>query len=393
VPWCPRCDEVFPDGTACPRCSTRLVDRDRGSIPEELQGIPDFPTIKVSRRDRRALERLSGPKAPSSRVLALAIAALVFAVGFLAGRIGSLEPAGPSVRALPPAEGLGPFDVEGSAVYLLWTNEPLATMAVHDVYSGDVVPRARLSPPFAATGDTRTQVTAHAGSVALVVAEDDASFVTFSPLGKPPHGWVTGVEAAWAAPDVLLVREADDTVVEWSVRAGRVRSSRWGHAERLFQTPNGAIALRSGRLVPGDDAAARGLPVPDGARVLATDGERALVDNDGVALWDGATFKRVQLQGFEAVGGTFEAGGDRVALVVRAGRDLTVAVIDARGDAALKPLGAHAGGCAPTVSWDLSGRWLYVGAGDGMVRAVETAGGHVEPIRTKSVGCGLAWID
>jgi hypothetical protein len=351
--------------------------------------------IKVSRRDRRALERLSGPKAPSSRVLVLAVAALIFAVGFLAGRVGSLEPAGPSVRALPPAEGLGPFDVAGSAVYLLWTNEPLATIAFHDVYTGDVVPRARFSPPIEVTDDAQTQVVAHAGSVALVVANSDQSFVAFAPMGKPTHGWVSGVEAAWAAHDVLLVREANGTVTEWSVRLGSLRSSRWGHAQRLFQTPSGATALVAGRLVPGDDPAARvlGLPVPDGARVLATDGERALVEDDGVALWDGVAFKRIRVQGFEAVGGSFEPGGDRVALILRDGDDLTVAVVDARGDAALKPLGAQAGRCAPTVSWDLTGVWLYVGTGDGTVRAVETAGGHVETIRTKAVGCGLAWID
>ncbi len=363
-------------------------------MPDELQADPDFPMIKVSRRDRRALERLSGPKAPSSRVLALAVAALVFAVGFLFGRIGSLEQVGPSVRALPPAQGLAPYDVEGSAAYLIWTNEPLATIALHDVYSGDVVPRARISPPADVSADADTKVVAHSGSIALVLTEGKESFVAFAPAGRSAHGWVDGVEAAWAAPDVLLVREREGTVVEWSVRSGRLRSRSWGTAERLFQAPTGAVALRSGRLVPGRDASDRGQVVPGGERVLASDGRRMLLAREGsVSLWDGTRSTPLDVQGFDAVAAGFETAGDRVAVVLRDGRELTVAVADGKGKTALKPLRARAGDCTPALAWDLAGRWLYVGAGDGIVRAVDAAGGYVEPVRTKAVGCGLAWID
>lgn len=395
MPWCPRCDEVFPEGPACPRCSTRLVDRGQSSFPDDLQTEPDFPMIKVSRRDRRALERLSGPKAPSSRVLALAVAALVFAVGFLVGRIGSLEQVGsPSVRALPSAQGLAPYDVEGSAAYLIWTNEPLATIALHDVYSGDVVPRARLSPPVDVDEDASTSIVAHSGSIAMVLTEGKQSFVAFAPAGRSAHGWVDGVEAAWAAPDVLLIRERNGTVQEWSVRSGSLRSRAWGTAEALFQTPTGAVALRSGRLFSGRDAAEAVAAVPDGATVLASDGRRILgVRNGDVALFDGGRAVPLGVQGFEAVAAGFETAGDRVGVVLRDGRDLTVAVADGKGKAALKPLRARSGDCVPTLSWDLAGKWLYVGAGDGVVRAVDAAGGYVEPVRTKALGCGLAWID
>ncbi|MGH2758034.1 MAG: hypothetical protein ACRDKJ_00555 [Actinomycetota bacterium] len=394
MPWCPRCDEVFPEGPACPRCSARLVDRGQGWVPDDLQAEPDFPMIKVSRRDRRALERLSGPKAPSSRVVAVAVATLVFAVGFLVGRIGSLEQVGPSVRALPPAQGLAPYDVEGSAVYLLWTNEPLATIALQDVYSGDVVPRARLSPPVDVGEDASTKLVAHSGSIAMVLSEGRESFVAFAPAGRSAHGWVDGVEAAWAAPDVLLVRERDGSVVEWSVRSGPLRSRAWGKAERLFQTPTGAVALRAGRLIPGRDPSDGGAAVPDGVTVLASDGRRMLAARDGdVVLIDGGRSVPLDVQGFEAVAAGFETAGDRVAVVLSNGRELTVAVADGGGKAALKPLRARVGDCVPTLTWDLAGKWLYVGAGDGVVRAVDAAGSYVEPVRTKAVGCGLAWID
>jgi hypothetical protein len=363
-------------------------------MPDDLQAEPDFPMIKVSRRDRRALERLSGPKAPSSRVLALAVAALVFALGFLVGRIGNLEQVGPSVRALPPAQGLAPYDVEGSAAYLLWTNEQLATIALHDVYSGDVVPRARLSPPVDVDTDSATKLVAHSGSIAMVLREGTDSLVAFAPAGRSAHGWVDGVEAAWAAPDVLLVRERDGSVVEWSVRSGPLRSRSWGKADRLYQTPTGAVALRSGRLIPGRDASDPGAAVPEGVQVLASDGRRILgVRRGDVALWDGARSTSLDVQGFEAVAAGFETVGDRVAVVLKDGRELTMAVANGKGKAALKPLRARIGECVPALTWDLAGKWIYVGVGDGFLRAVDAAGGYVEPVRTKAVGCGVAWID
>lgn len=361
-------------------------------MPEELQSVPELPAIKVSRRDRRALERLSGPKPPSSRVLAVAIAALVFAVGFLLGRLGSVEQPGPSVRALPAAEALTPFDVEGSAVYLLWTDEPLATMAVHNLFSGDVVPRARLSPPVEVTDDARTRIVALGESVALVVAHDAGSFVAFAPAGGPSHGWVPGVEAAWSSPDELWVRQADDVIVKWSVDVGGLSGRRSGRAERLFQTSRGAVAQRSGRLVALDDRESADISLPSEARVLATDGPRAVVVDRTLSLWDGASRIPVRAQGFRPVTASFEPDGDRVAAVLRDGDLLTLAVVDQRGNASLKPLRARRGACAPSVAWDDAGAWIYVAPGDGSLYAVESGGGRVEAVRTRGVGCGLAWI-
>ncbi len=390
MPWCPFCDEVFPEGPACPRCSTRLVDRDRGAMSDELLALPELATIKVSRRDRRALERLSGPKAPSARALALAVAALVFAVGFLFGRLGSIQPDVPSVRALPAAEALTPFDVDGSAVYLLWTNDPLATVAVQDLYSGDVVPRARLTPPIESSSDARTTVTALDGSIALVVADDDSSYVAFAPAGRPAHGWVPGVEAAWASPLELWVREADGTLAKWKVGEDRLRVARAGRADRLFQAPDGAVVQRSGRLF--SSVKGRALDLPDEGRVLGTNGRRAVVEGDEPLLWDGKNARPIRAQGTRAVAASFEPNGDRAGVVLRSGDALTVAVVDARGNAALKPIKATAGQCEPSLAWDRAGSWIYVAPGDGSLYAVDAAGGRIESVRTHGIGCGLAWI-
>ena len=359
-----------------------------------MQAVPEFPMIKVSRRDRRALERLSGPKAPSSRVLAAAIAALVFAVGFLLGRLGTVEPAGPSVRALPAAEALSPLDVNGSVVYLLWTEEPLATLAAHSLATGDVVPRARLTPPFDPTFDARTHVVSFERNVAVVVADGDRSYIAFAPAGATPHGWVPGVEAAWASGDELLVRQADGTVSEWSSRHGSLHERRWGHAERLYQTHQGAVVEQAGRLVSSRGGIDELIlpPLGEGERVVATNGTRALIGGRETMLWDGKTSTQVRAEGFRTMSAMFERGGDRVAAVLRHGDQLTVAVIDARGNAALKPLDARAGACAPAVGWDRSGEWIYVAPGDGALYAVEAAGGRVQAVRTHGVGCGLAWV-
>ncbi len=348
--------------------------------------------IKVSRRDRRALERMSGPKPPSSRLLAIAIAVLLFAVGFLVGRVGTIEPQGPSVRALPAVEPLMPFDVEGSVVYLLWTPEQLATIASHDIYSGDVTPRARLSPPFDVSDEARTKVVALGRSVALVTADEERSFVALAPSGKAVHGWIPGVDAAWASPDELLVLDANGSVSGWSVRDGGLRSRDRGHADKLFQTTRGATVQRSGRLTSGSGNTSIGYP--RGSIVLATDGKRALVSSrNRTQIIDGDEVADVRVDQAGVLSASFEPNGDRVALVLWRDGAMTVAVVDAKGNAALKPLGVSSRECTPSVTWDRSSRWVYVGAGDEALHAIEASGGHVESVRTRSVGCGLAWID
>jgi hypothetical protein len=393
MPWCPRCDEVFPEGPACPRCSARLIDGGRGSAHEELQAVQQLPQIRVSRRDRRALERLSGPRAPSSRALVCAVAALVFAVGFLLGRLGSLEMSQPSVRALPGVHGLALDDVEGSASYLLWTDDQLATIAAHDLFSGDVVPRLRMTPPFDPADITRTEVAALGSSVATLVSDERRSYVAFVARGGSPHGWVPGVEAAWVSPDELWVRQAGGTLVAWSTGTDGIEAKRSGVAEHIFQVPDGAVVQRGDRLVRlGDRASGDEMSIPEAGDVMATDGRRALVGGKQLVLSDGRSLTPVRIQEPRVLSASFERSGERVAMALREGDQLSVAIVDARGNAALKPLGARAGDCAPGMSWDRSGRWVYVAPGDGMLYAVEASGGRVQPVRVRNVGCGVAWL-
>jgi hypothetical protein len=127
--------------------------------------------------------------------------------------------------------------------------------------------------------------------------------------------------------------------------------------------------------------------------VLATDGTRVLVERSGLELLDGSQGVAVRTEGFRGIGASFSADGGRVAVVLRRKSELAVAVVDTHGNAAIKPLNARLGRCSPAVSWDIAGRWIYIGAGDGSLYAVDAAGGYVEAVRTRSVGCGLAWLD
>jgi hypothetical protein len=393
MPWCPRCDEVFPEGPACPRCRTRLVERERATDADGLESLPDLPTLKVSRRYRRAFDRLSAPKPPSVRVLVAAVTTLVFAVGFLLGRVATVSPGTPTVRALMPAKALAFDDVSGSAVYVLWSGESVATIAGHELYTGDVSPQARLSPPFKSADGVKTRMVSLQGSVALITSDGDRSFVASLPRSGAPHAWIPGTSAAWETPDRLLVLQQDGSVVRWSMSDRRVGTKRIARAERLLQTPTGAVMQRGGRFTGSR------LRVPRSAHVLAVsaDGRRAIVDRTHPRLWDGTAFQPLRVNGgYRVLAAAFEGNGadgaDRAALVLARGDELTLAVVDAYGNAALKPLEATAQGCAPIPVWDSSGRWIYLSGGDGVLRAVEAGGGRVEIVHTRSLGCGLAWV-
>src|SRR2546428_10171875 len=104
MPWCPRCDETFPQGPACPRCNARLIQRE-GEADDgigSLRGVPAVQGLRLPRRHRRAMERLSGPRPHSLRMLAFSIVALVFVSGFLLGRFAGIPPTEPTIRALQP---------------------------------------------------------------------------------------------------------------------------------------------------------------------------------------------------------------------------------------------------------------------------------------------------
>lgn len=354
--------------------------------------MEDLPRLKVPRRYRRAFDRLSEPKGPSQRVLIVAATALVFAVGFLFGRLLSQSPSTPAVHALPPAAPLSSLDVDGAAAYLVWApGDHLATIATHDLYSGEVAPRSRLSPPTADAAD-RSKVSALGGDLALVLGQGSASFVAVAPASGAPFGWMPGVEAAWEAPGSLLIRSGDGRVTRWSSRlSSEPIAGRW---TGLIQTSTGA-ALRGRDGVVRAGGHSGTLALPRAAHVLAVNGDftRAVISEPRPVLWDGKTAVPLRLQGYRIAGATFSGSGDKAALTLRdADGSLVIGVSDAKGNVALKPIPAHAGSCAPAPAWDARGRWVYLAPGDGSVYAVEASGGRVEVVPARVVGCGLAWF-
>lgn len=395
VPWCPRCDEIFPVGSTCPRCRSRLEAPDALASSHGLQPVDDLPQLKVPRRYRRAFDRLSQPKGPSQRVLIAAAAALVFAVGFLFGRILSQTPSTPAVRALPPAVPLSTLDVDGAAAYLLWApGDRLATIATHDLYSGEVAPRARLSPPSADAAD-RTKVAALGGDLALVLGQGDDSFVAIAPAAGPPFGWARGVEAAWEAPGSLLIRAGDGRVSRWTARTSTadVLPGRWSE---LIQTPSGA-ALRRGQelVVAGEKKTPTTVRLPKSAHVIALSGDfrRAVISAPAPAIWDGKTVTPIRVSGYRLTAAAFASAGDKIAMTLRdTDNSVLVGISDEKGNVSLKPIAAHAADCAADPAWDARGRWVYLAPGDGSVYAIEASGGRVEVVPTRSVGCGLAWF-
>jgi hypothetical protein len=349
----------------------------------------------VSRRYLRALERLNAPRPSGSRALALALVLLVFASGFLLGRLGSVVPAGPVVRALPSVKPIPLEDeIEGSLAYLYASREDLATIAQHDLFSGTVEPRARLSlPPSITPGDRVTTRAVSLGrSVALILRSDDEGYVAFSPHGRAVHAWIPGTDAAWLSESELVVRESGGTVRRFASEKDSVSSRTLGDADQLIQSPSGPV-IRRGRMLESLASPRRKLDLPAEGTVLAVspDTTRAVIGTSDPLLWDGTRETEIRSGPGKVVGAVFDGSSEHVALVHKTDDGLTVAVSDMRGNAALKPIASKAS-CA-TPSWDDFGKWIYVASSDGMLHAVEAAGGGIHPVEIHSVGCGAAWID
>src|SRR5207302_3551927 len=200
-----------------------------------------------------------------------------------------------------PAVPLSTLDVDGSAAYLLWSpGERLATIATHDLYSGEVEPRARFSPP-SVEPDDRTQVATLGGDLALVLGSGAGSFVAVAPASGAPFGWMRGVEVAWEAPVSLLIRDADGRISRWSSTSRSIADALPGTWSALLQTPTGAALRRGDSLSLAGKRTA--LTVPHGARVLAVspDFRRVLIAKGDLSIWDGKTATPLRVQGYKAV--------------------------------------------------------------------------------------------
>lgn len=362
-----------------------------------LQPVAPLPQIKVPRRYRRAFDRLSGPRTPPYRALVLAGVCVAFALGFVLGRLGGAGAGQPTVSALPPVAPLTGQDISGSAAYLRWsaTSEPLAAIVSHDLFSGELRSLARLSAPPVLSDESDTRMVSFGSSVAVVLGEGDEAFVA-AWLDGLPVGWIKGTDVAWESPDRLLVRSLDGRLRRWHVERDEVATveldGRW---EALLQTARGAAVVGPTHVAMSTQASfEQTIAVPESGSVLAVsqDGSRALVSTpDGVGLWDGSELTRIDVEGFEARAASFEASGERMAITGSHEGGLTLAIVDAAGNAALKPVGADEG-CSAPPAWDALGRWIYVSSGDGVLHALESGGGRTDSVRTRSVGCGLAWL-
>jgi hypothetical protein len=353
----------------------------------------------MSRRYARAFERLSGPRATSSRALALALVTLVFASGFLLGRVGSVGTI-TDLRSMPAPKPI-PFDgadgVKGSISYLTTSRDEITTVAMHDVFSGDVTGRANFSPPVEAGDHVTTSVTAFGRSVAVVVTSASGQgFIALAPHRQAPQGWILGMQAAWASERELYVRHVDGTVAKWSFTTDAVRTVEAEDADELIQTSAGAV-IRRGRTLETLSSPRRTIRLPPGAEnhvaAVSPDLMRVLLDEKKApTLWDGT--ERVPMANGQGsiLGASFDPSSERVAIALRSPDGLMLAVVDQQGDAALKPLGSG-DGCPGSPVWDGNARWIYTAGDDGTMYAVEAGGGRVESVRTQAVGCGVAWVD
>lgn len=406
MPWCPECDEIFPEGPACPRCRTMLLDAS-GTL-RSVEGQGELPKLKVSRGLQRAFERQARSRSepgPPRGVLLFAIALLLFAGGFLTGRMGSLSPDSPAIRTLE-TEAF-PFEVDGSVGYVRWAPDAVREPVVvrHDVASGGVETVARLDgSPFDPQARTRLETLDASVAVALREEDDDA-YVGAFPAGRALPVWLEGADFAWAEESTLLTLDTQGRLRRWSFDDGTSIEEVPGRWAALYQTPGGAaLEAQDGerRLIhiASPEGMRETMELPEPARVLAVagDGERAFGVFGGEAgWWDGDAVQAARMDGYEAAAASHAPDSRRVAVSLReeGSADVSaVGIVDAGGSVALKPLRDEGGGagCAGAPGWAASERWVYVAPGNGSVYAVEVVGGRIQGLPTRVVGCGLGWM-
>jgi hypothetical protein len=296
---------------------------------------------------------------------------------------------------LPVAQALPYDDVKGAVSYLLSSRDPLMTVTLHDLYSGDVSPRARFSPAVdSIEEDVTTRAVSFGRSVAIVLADPDHSWIAFVPYGRAPQGWIPGEDVAWLSETELVVRSKDGSMLRLQAGTDNMTTKRLDPADDLFQTAAGAV-VRRGHTLESLDGPTRKLEVPAKSEVLAVspDVSRAVLDAKAPVLWDGRESKPVHVYDYgKVLGASFEPSGERAALLFAEDGELTLAVVMPRGNSALKPLGKGPS-CPSAPAWDGTGRWIYAATSDGVLHAVESSGGRIEAIKTHGVGCGVAWLD
>lgn len=347
---------------------------------------------------------------PPRPLIAFALACLLFAGGFLVGRMSSLTPEGPALREFSS----GPVDLplDGVVSYVARVPGPAVEPALvrHDLPSGRIDHAGRFSLPGGAIPASVTSRVVNDGqNVAVVLSDPEGLGVVGAfPGGRRLPVWVDGADAAWESGTSLLVL-TDDGLVRWSFEDGIDREPVPGRWTRILQAPGGAVLERAddgGRALWA--ATPQGLrevmPLPADARLLAGGsgaGEALLEVDEGIVLWDGEELTEVRADAREAVGAAFSPDGEAVAMaLVERGRPdgstpVHVGISDLRGNAAFHPVTtwSERQSCDTIPAWDADGRWVYLSPGDGAVYAIEAGGARVRGTSTRTLGCGVAWLD
>lgn len=411
MPWCPRCDEVFPEGPTCPRCRSSLVDV--GVEAPSGSGPPggSLPQVEVPRRLRRAFDRMGRRPTPPRHLIAFAMACLLFAGGFLVGRMSSLAPEGPALRELSS----GPVDLplDGVVSYVAPVPGPTLepVLVRHDLPSGRIDHAGRFSlPGGTAPASVTSRVVNHGQNVAVVLSDPDGLDVVGAfPRGRRLPVWVDGIDAAWESGTSLLVGADDGGLVRWSFSDGVDSEPVPGRWTRILSVPGGAVLERAddGRRslwTSTPQGLREVMSLPADARLLAggSGAEVALLEVDGgIALWNGDELTEVRADGREVTGAAFSPDGEAVAMaLVERGRPegstpVHLGISDQSGNIAFHPVTTwpERQSCDATPAWDADGLWVYLSPGDGAVYAIEAGGARTRGASTRTLGCGVAWLD
>lgn len=403
MPWCPRCDEVFPEGPACPRCRAALVEVSGVTQAEDRQTVV-LPALRLPRRYRRAFG--TRPPPPPRHLLAVALSLVLVAGGFTLGRMSAVPPDGPVMRA-PPIVGLrAPAD--GTVTFLRqgpFANDYALVRTALQTGAAEVA--ARFTSPFAvSTAGSHSRLVSGLGdSIAVAVSRGGGrGFVKPFPASRPEFGWLDGEEAAWEDEETLLVRDGSH-VTRWRFSGTVGATSLDGAFRRLFQTAAGAVLEAEGALYVGRrDGVRKAIDLPSNASTLAVAPSGApafVVLEDRAGVWDGARFVVAEFDpAYRARGASFSPDGRRIAVVLqereapaRSAQQL-LAVFDTSGYrppplVSLPPAGATPV-CALPPAWDATGRWVIVGPGDRSLHAIEV-GGIRRSAEVHEIGCGVTW--
>ena len=409
MPWCPRCDETFPQGPACPRCSARLIAREREATASRGHAATRPGAARRSRFRGATRGRSIGCPAPRRRRPRGARSRTRHCS--CSRRASCSVGSAPSHRPAPRSalcRRLEPIPFEdagrGQGVDLLrsrrhasrWRRSRCTTCSRETS-----VPRAQFSPPFDTTRACDDTTSSRSDGASPSSSSDGGKgYVAFAPHGRSAAGLDAGDRSGLASPSASsLVRHVDGALTRWTYGSDSVRSKSIEDADELFQTrrrTRSSVAARRSRSVGVADAHARAAELEERRdRGLARHDARAPRRRTRPTLWDGDERVADARHGSGTSSARrFEQSSERVAIAACAGADGLIArdrrPARQRRNSSRSATGTAARrrrrGTAPA-------RWVYVAGGDGVLHAVEASGGRVEAVKTQSVGCGVAWVD